>query len=229
MKKTTDAINPTKILILALIVLMAVTTNGASADALTFRDDGEGCPNGNQPAGWDIFEGTESGTILCTTSVKKVGTTSIAVTRDNLIRKNLPSTFVGVLSASLWFFPATDSNTNAALMLGHTATGVNTIGVRINESDQWFLSAGQVPLAPYSGTWTFVEMQIDTVNGTAAVSLDGVQVVTDEPVSLPQGINSLGVRSGRAGAGHTSYFDELVITSFDDDDDDDDDDDGGGF
>jgi len=203
-------INPTKILILAVIVLMAVATSGTADAGFTFREDGEGCPNGTQPPGWDTFIGSESGTILCTTSVKKIGTTSIAFSRDNVIEKDLPNTFVGDVSVSLWMFPTPDHNTNSVFYLRHTDGSQFTI--QINESHTWFGTGNQFS-APYSGTWTFVEMAINTVSGTVDIWLDGVQVLSNGSVSLPNGINTLGVHSGRGGAGHTSYFDELVITS----------------
>jgi hypothetical protein len=179
----------------------------------TFSETAEGCANGTQPPGWDIFDGGETGTILCTTSVKKVGNTSIAISRDNLIYKNLPGTFTGDVSVSLWMFPATDSNTNNSFRLGHVDAGREAISIRINESNRWFLGSDANVIGNYSGTWTFVQMQIDTVNGTLDVWLDGDHVLSNFSVNLPQGINSIGVHSGRGAVGHTSYFDELIISS----------------
>ena len=182
----------------------------------TFREDAEGYADGAQPAGWDIFEGGEGGNIWVTTSVKKVGSASIAFSRDNVIRKKLPTTLTGVVSVSFWMFPTPDGNTNSGFHFGHTDTGKEAIKIRINESHTWFLDSAffnQQYLAPYSEAWTFIQMTLDTVNGKANVRLNGVQVASNASFSAPQGINIIGVISGRGGSAHTSYFDDLVLSS----------------
>jgi hypothetical protein len=110
-------------------------------------------------------------------------------------------------------FPTPDHNTNNSFRLGHTNTG-DSVWMHVNESHRWWFRSGQL-IADYSGTWTLVEVHINTISGIVDISLDGVEVVTNAVVNLPQGINRVGMHSGRGGAGHTSYFDELIITTAD--------------
>ncbi|MDP6455692.1 MAG: hypothetical protein QF898_20610, partial [SAR202 cluster bacterium] len=178
---------------------------------LSFTENGEGYEDGAHPDGWDIFEGGESGTIAVSKSVKKVGEASIAVTRDNYICKNLPNEFVGKVSLSVWMFPTPDNNTNNSILVRHKDDIGGSIGIHVNESHRWWFRGSVI--ANYSETWTLVQMLINTITGKLNIWLDGVMVVSDATVDVPQGLSRVCFLSGRGASGHTSYFDELVMMS----------------
>ena len=178
---------------------------------MVFREDGEGYEDGAHPDGWDIFEGSESGTIAVSKSVKKVGEASIAVSRDNRICKNLPNEFTGKVSLRVWMFPTPDNNTNNSILVRHKDSLGDSISIHVNESHRWWFRGAVI--ADYSETWTLVEMLINTVTGKLNIWLDGVMVVSDAAVDVSHGLSAVCFHSGRAGQGKTSYFDELVMMS----------------
>ncbi|MBF8264911.1 MAG: hypothetical protein HW384_775, partial [Dehalococcoidia bacterium] len=208
-----------------------------SGPFVIFREDGEGLTDGQVVPGWTLCHTPPAcATVTASSSVKKAGKNGIRVSGDEYRDKPLPGNLVGRLEVNLWMFPATDSNTNNSFAFGHAVGGdnmTNTVSIRINETNTWFLNTpaghgggssavgfsrdGWV-LGRYSKSWTKVRLVLDPAQETVDVFLDDVQVGfgistigQDGTKWLSKGINMISTHSGRGAVGHASYFDDLTI------------------
>jgi hypothetical protein len=182
-------------------------------DHLFLRDDGEGLTHGQAVPGWTLCD-PGCASVTATTVVKKVGAVGIRVNGDNHRYKPLAATLFGDLDVNVWMFPATDSNTNFNLVFG-SDTSTLPVNIRINETNTWFLTtaSGTTTLAAYNLNWTKVRLVLHTSTESVDVFINDVQVASGiSAPGLGSGVGLVGTHSGRGGAGHDSYFDQLVIS-----------------
>jgi hypothetical protein len=203
-----------------LLAILSLPFGGGIAQAvIILQEGGEGLADGQATPGWTACD-FPCPSVTATTAVKKVGDVGIRVNGDSTRYRPFAEPLTGLLEFSLWMLPATDSNTNNVMRL-ETPTAEFT--VRINETNTWFFTSpvpgGGRTLGPYTMDWTWVRLAMDTVHETVDIYLDNVSVASglstigpDGTRYLSPGITMLGMQSGRGGAGHDSYFNELTIT-----------------
>jgi|GEM_PF-3905938 len=165
--------------------------------------------------GWDIREGHESGIDpTCQTEIFKVGSGSVKVSRDNVNRKLLPVSAKGIVEFEAWVLPGTQGS-NFGLSLGNTGTSTEAIAVSVSDSSSWAyrVQSSLVYLAPYSQTWTKLRIRVDTEAGTMDLWIDDYQFLNGITLyhSLSEGINIIGLSSGRAGSAYDSYIDDIWL------------------
>ena len=223
--------------------IVTIVDDDPAGQQEVFREDGEGLADGQEVPGWTFCNPSDPvvcATVTATHLVKKVGVVGIRVNGDSRRYRILSETLTGRLTVDLWMLPATDSNTNNSFALGFFTPGNDepdsSVVIRINETNTWFLNtpaghgAGSAVggwsnrdgwiLGPYKMDWTKVRLVLHPELETVEAYIDDVQVGfaistlhPDGSPSLSQGVNSIGMHSGRGASGHDSYFDDLVIIS----------------
>ena len=156
----------------------------------------------------------------CQNKIVKEGSGSILVSRDNLCYKTLSTPLVGRIEFKAWALPAKDSNTNFSIRLGSSLTSRESIVVSTNQTNRWFYSrkgSGRPVAKNYRLDWTEVKIVINSQKSTYSLWIDNQLIEQNIPAdrSIQNGIDSIGLHSGRGKSAHASYIDDIHISEMD--------------